>query len=117
MSKRSKERTLTSNLWTGLGGHLEAHEHNVPEKSCLREIFEEAAIRSNEIEQFKLRYILIRRSKDEIRQHFIYFGRTTREDFVNTDQGELNWIDLSEILHLKMPLTVNKMLQHFLMVM
>lgn len=30
MLKRSKERTLASNLWTGIDGHVEANEHNSP---------------------------------------------------------------------------------------
>ncbi|MDN4609236.1 NUDIX domain-containing protein [Sporosarcina highlanderae] len=114
MLKRSKERTLASNLWTGIGGHVEAIEHNNPVESCLREIFEETGIRRHEIEQFQLRYILMRRSKNEIRQHYIYFGRTSQENITNSDEGELYWIDLSEVLNLEMPLTVNHMLKHFL---
>ncbi|MDW0118648.1 NUDIX domain-containing protein [Sporosarcina thermotolerans] len=114
MLKRSKDRALASNLWTGIGGHVEANEHNSPEESCLREIFEETGIRRNEIEQFKLRYILMRRSEDEIRQHYIYFGNTSKKNLINTDEGVLHWIDHSKVLNLKMPLTVNHMLKHFL---
>jgi 8-oxo-dGTP diphosphatase len=51
MLKRSKERTLASNLWTGIdGGHIEANEYNNPKLACLREIYEETGIKSNEIE-------------------------------------------------------------------
>lgn len=114
MLKRSKERTLASNLWTGVGGHLEANEHNSPEESCLREIFEETGIRGDEIEQLELRYILMRRSNNEIRQHYIYFGNTLQKNFINSDEGILNWIDLSDILSLEMPLTVKHMLKHYI---
>ncbi|WP_432360648.1 NUDIX domain-containing protein [Sporosarcina sp. UB5] len=114
MLKRSKERELAPDLWTGIGGHVEANEHYIPEESCLREIFEETGIRRNDIEQFKLRYILMRRSKDEIRQHYIYFGNATKMNFINSDEGALHWIDLSKVLNLEMPLTVNHMLKHFL---
>ncbi|WP_252501787.1 NUDIX domain-containing protein [Sporosarcina sp. Marseille-Q4943] len=113
MLKRSKDRALASNLWTGIGGHVEANEHNNPEESCLREIFEETGIGRNEIEQLKLRYILMRRSQDEIRQHYIYFGNTTKINFINSDEGALHWIDLSKILNLEMPLTVSHMLNHY----
>jgi 8-oxo-dGTP diphosphatase len=106
MLKRSKERTLASNLWTGIGGHIEANEHNNPKLACLREIYEETGIKSNEIEQLELRYILMRRSQDEIRQHYNYFGKTSIDNFINSDEGELHWIDLSDILNLEMPLTV-----------
>ncbi len=114
MLKRSKERALASNLWTGIGGHVEASEQNSPEESCLREIFEETGIKSKEIKQFELRYILIRRSKDEIRQHYIYFGNISKINFINSDEGTLHWINLSNVLNLEMPLTVKHMLLHFL---
>lgn len=113
MLKRSKERKLAANLWTGIGGHVEAKEYNNPEESCLREIFEETGIKSNEITQLELRYILMRRSGDEIRQHYIYFGRTSKENFTNSDEGKLHWVDLSDIFNFEMPLTVKHMLSHF----
>ena len=113
MMKRSKERAIAPNLWTGIGGHVEANEHNDPEESCLREIFEETGIRSNEIEGLELRYIVLRRSKDEIHQHYIYFGNTSRINFINSDEGTLHWIDFSVVLNLEMPLTVKYMIEHF----
>ncbi|MCM3711116.1 NUDIX domain-containing protein [Sporosarcina luteola] len=113
MLKRSGERELAANLWTGIGGHVEANEHNSPEESCVREVFEETGIERKDIEQLKLRYILMRRSKDEIRQHYIYIGNTKKMDVINSDEGTLHWIDLSKVLHLEMPMTVNHMLKHF----
>ena len=113
MLKRSKEKALASNLWTGIGGHVEANEHNNPEESCLRESFEETGIRRNQIEQLKLRYIVMRRSKDEIRQHYIYFGSTSKPNFTDSNEGTLHWIDQSKVLNLEMPLTVNHMLKHY----
>lgn len=114
MLKRCKDRALASNLWTGIGGHVEAHEHNNPEESCLREILEETGIRRNQIEQLKLRYIVMRRSKDEIRQHYIYFGSTSQINFTDSNEGTLHWIDQSKVLNLEMPLTVNHMLKHYI---
>lgn len=113
MLKRTKERPLASNLWTGVGGHIEANEHNDPELACLREVYEETGINSNDIEQLELRYILMRRSHYEIRQHYIFFGKTSIDKLINSDEGELHWIDLSDILNLEMPLTVTQMLKHF----
>ena len=114
MMKRSKERELAPDLWTGIGGHIESNEHHRPQQSCLREIYEETGITCDEIKQLKLRYILFRKSGDEIRQHFIYFGHTRKENFITTDEGELHWIHLSDILNLAMPLTVKHMLEHYL---
>jgi 8-oxo-dGTP diphosphatase len=114
MMKRSKDRNLAPNVWTGIGGHIEDSEHNTPQESCFREILEETGITSSEIENLKLRYILFRKSRDEIRQHFIYFGHSSKVDVVNTDEGDLHWIDLSDIVNLEMPLTVKFMLKHFI---
>jgi 8-oxo-dGTP diphosphatase len=114
MLKRNKERTLAPNLWTGIGGHIEDNEQTNPEMACLREIYEETGIKSNQIEKLELRYILMRKSKDEIRQHYIYFGKTSISNFINSYEGELHWIDLPDLLNLEMPLTVTHMLKHFL---
>lgn len=114
MMKRSKERNLAPNLWTGIGGHIESNEHHKPKESCLREIYEETGITYDEIEQLKLRYILFRKSSYEIRQHFIYFGHTRKENLITTDEGELHWVNLSDILNFAMPLTVKHMLTHYL---
>jgi 8-oxo-dGTP diphosphatase len=56
----------------------------------------------------------MRRSQDEIHQHYIYFGKTSIDNFINSDEGELHWIDLSDILSLEMHLTVTHMLKHFI---
>ena len=114
MLKRSEERALASNLWTGIGGHVEVNEHNSPEESCIREILEETGIRRNEIERLELRYILMRRSKDEIRQHYIYFGNISKMNFINSDEGTLHWINPSKVLNLEMPITVKHMIKHYL---
>lgn len=113
MLKRSKDKFLASNLWTGIGGHVETYEYNNPEKACYREIFEESNIKASEIENLTLRYILLRRDKNEIRQHYIYFGKTLKMTINYCDEGELHWINLSEILNLDMPLTVKHMFKHF----
>jgi len=113
MLKRSKDKAIAPNLWTGIGGHVEANEHNSPEESCLKEIFEETGIRSNEIERLELRYILLRRSKDEIRQHYFFLGNTSKANFVNSDEGTLHWIDFPKVLTLEMSLTVESMIENF----
>lgn len=44
--KRSEDRSLAPNLWTGIGGHIEDNEHNAPQDACLRGIYEETGITS-----------------------------------------------------------------------
>ncbi|MEG0385222.1 MAG: NUDIX domain-containing protein [Solibacillus sp.] len=113
MLKRSKDRQLAANLWTGIGGHVEADEYNNPEQACLREVFEETGINEHEISNLELRYILFRRDENEIRQHYIYFGETSKVSVNNTSEGELHWIKIAEIEKLEVPLTVGHMLKHF----
>jgi 8-oxo-dGTP diphosphatase len=79
----------------------------------VKEVFEETGITCCEIEHLELRYILMRRNKKEIRQHYIYIGRTSKEAVNTTDEGELHWLAPSDILNLEMPLTVKHMLHHF----
>jgi 8-oxo-dGTP diphosphatase len=114
MMKRSQDRSLAPNLWTGIGGHIEDNEHNAPQDACLREIYEETGITSTEIERLRLCYILFRRDEAEIRQHFIYFGHSSKVDLINSDEGDLHWIDVSDIPNLEMPLTVKYMFKHYL---
>ena len=44
---------------------------------------------------------------NEIRQQFVYFGTMDKVDFINSDEGELYWIDQNELLNLHM-LRINK---------
>ena len=112
--KRSKERQLAADLWTGIGGHIENGELNEPETSCFREIFEETNICESKIENLKLRYIILRKEKDEIRQHYIYFGNTSQWTTVDSDEGQLHWVPLADVTSLEMPLSVKYMFGHFL---
>lgn len=40
----------------------------------------------------------------------IYFGKTSMDNLLNSDEGELHWVDLSDILNFEMLLTVTQML-------
>ena len=58
-------------------------------------------------------YIITRRSKDEIRQSYIYFGETTETDVIQTDEGELFWIPENELLNREYSKTFTVMLEHY----
>jgi len=114
MIKKAKSRLFPSEFWSGLGGHLEPQEIHSPMAACLREIREESGIEASEVSDLKLRYILIRMKEDEIRQQFVYFGTTTTEELKESDEGELHWIDQSELLTLNLSRIVRSMLEHFI---
>ena len=114
MMKKDSSRITNTMFWTGLGGHLEPEELNFPKRACIREIFEESGIREEEIEDLKLKYILIRIKDDEIRQQFVYFGEVKSSEFINSAEGELHWIELGDILELKLSKIVTFMVNHYL---
>jgi 8-oxo-dGTP diphosphatase len=113
MMKKNSSRITDTEFWTGLGGHLEASELKFPKRACIREIFEESGIEENEIEELKLKYILLRIKEEEIRQQFVYFGKTKRSNYINSDEGELHWIDINKILELRLSKIVSFMVKHY----
>lgn len=114
MMKRSMSRTLNPGMWAAVGGHLEPDELSRPRDACLREIAEETGFTEQDIENLKLRYILLRNNNGELRQQFIYSGNAKRKDFVDTDEGELHWIHVSEALERNLPYIYRATLEHYL---
>lgn len=114
MLKRSKNKKIAPGLWSCVGGHVEPHEHCSPEHSCLREIEEETGISRIDIENLTLRYILLRRIEDELRQHYIFFGETKTRTISSCNEGELHWVKLPELGDLQMSLSLKLMYEHYL---
>ncbi|WP_042122175.1 NUDIX domain-containing protein [Paenibacillus senegalensis] len=112
MLKRAGSKKLAPNMWTGVGGHIEDGEQSNPELAVIREIEEETGITGLDLTTIELRYIMMRKVEDEIRQHFVYFAETSRSDFIPCDEGELSWIDTTKLLSLQLPLTIQKVLEH-----
>lgn len=113
LMKRAMNRKFKPGIWAGVGGHLEPHEINNPEEACLREIFEETGIGKNELENFKLKYITLRRSKNEIRIQYIYFAHSKTRNVIQTDEGELFWINRKEIFDKDLSVTTRETLKHY----
>ena len=101
-------------FWTGLGGHLEEEELGWPSRACIREIFEESGIREEQIIDLQLRYILLRLKETEIRQQYIYFGRTDCEQLLQSEEGELHWIHRDQLSELRLSRIVAFMLEDYL---
>ena len=109
MIKRSSSRVFNFEFWSGVGGHIEPEEINDPKAAALREIYEESGLMQQEIKDFSLRYILLRLKDDEIRQQYIYFGRTDRKDIISSEEGELFWIKQEGLAQLHMS-TLNRLM-------
>lgn len=114
MMERSKNKKFAPNIWAGVGGHLEPEEVNDPEKACIREIFEETCITEKNITDLDLKYIILRRSKDEIRVQYVYFGNTSKREFVDTHEGKLFWINKDMLFKRKLSVTTEMTLRHYL---
>lgn len=82
-------------------------------KACYREIYEESGIVAAEIEDLRLRYILLRVKNEEIRQQYVYFGKTRKIDYVSSVEGELHWKQIDEIKELHMSKIIIFMLEDY----
>jgi 8-oxo-dGTP diphosphatase len=75
---------------------------------------EETGLKPADIEDLELRYILLRLNGRDLRQQFVYVGRTCRRDVATTEEGELHWIPRSEILNRDIPYVFRTLLAHWL---
>lgn len=113
MMKRSPNRTLSPGMWAAVGGHMEPHEINDPGSAVLREIHEETGMLPEDLHDLRLQYILIRLNQQEVRQQFIYTGRTGKRKVNQTDEGELFWIPREQVLDREIPFIFHRLLEHY----
>ncbi|MDR1329970.1 MAG: NUDIX hydrolase [Oscillospiraceae bacterium] len=114
LMKRASNREISPGVWSSPAGKIERDELNDPQAACLREVQEETGITSGQIRNLTLRYIIVRRYRDTIRQTYVYFGETDAEPSVTTDEGELYWIPERELLDRTYTATFTAMLEHYL---
>lgn len=104
--------------WCGIGGHFEESELNDPFGCVLRELEEETPIRREMLENMKFKYVTLRLKKGEVRQNYYYFA-SLKDDVdisLDSDEGRLQWVPLSQVLEKDMPLTAKFMLEHYMAV-
>jgi 8-oxo-dGTP diphosphatase len=114
LMERSADREIAPGVWSGIGGKIEAHELNDPQTACMREIGEESGISAENIHGLTLRYIIMRRHRDTIRQTYVYFGETNAEPTISTNEGNLHWILESELLDRRYTATFQAMMNHYI---
>ena len=93
-----KENDINRDKWIGVGGKLERDES--PEECLLRETYEETGLT---LAGYRMRGVITFVSdKWDTEQMFLY----TADDFTGTikecDEGELVWVDKSEIMSLSL---------------
>jgi 8-oxo-dGTP diphosphatase len=114
MMERSSSKSFVPRVWAGVGGHLEPEEINDPKRACIREIYEETGIEEKDIRDLCLKYIILRRNKNEIRTQYVYIGNTSKRQVINTDEGKLFWISKEKLFERKLSVTTKMTLKHYL---
>ena len=115
LMKRVGSKLFSSELWCGVGGHFENDELNNPKACIIRELFEETSLKESDISDLTLKYITIRKKDNEIRQQYIYFANLLNKTATLSEcnEGELDWVSISEIIKLKMSYTNTQCLEHY----
>ena len=112
-----KGSKVSNNKWIGAaGGHFEECEINDATACVLRELREEISVTEDMIENLKMRYITIRRSKGEIRQNYYFFAdlRSDIDIKLESNEGTLQWFELEELRDLEMPFSAKYMIVHYI---
>ena len=108
---------VIGNSYTGTaGGHMEEAELNNPKACVLRELEEETGLTEQDVENLKLRYITLRLKNGEVRQNYYFFGELADHVDVQkltSNEGELQWFDISEVEELNMPHSAKYMWLHY----
>lgn len=107
---------VVNECWCGVGGHFKEPEVNDAKAAVLREMKEEIRLTESDLDNFALRYIGLRYSKDELRINYYFFAdlkeTATRE--MKCDEGILQWIPLDELMTKEMPVTAKYCIEHWL---
>ena len=109
---------VIGNSYTGTaGGHMEESELNNPRACVLRELEEETGLTERDVENLQFRYITLRLKNGEVRQNYYFFGELAAHvdvDALTSNEGELQWFDISEVENLNMPHSAKYMILHYI---
>lgn len=115
LQKKSASRFLGGYL-VPIGGHLQDGEYNDPKRACIREIEEETGLTERAVQGLTLRYIVNRnKGNQEIRVQYVYMGSVSADSgLVESEEGELLWIDNSKLAELKVTASTRALMEHYL---
>lgn len=95
LMKRGPHRRVFPNKYNGLGGHVERHEH--PAETAVREVFEESGLRVRDVKLRGIHHIDAGAEESGIVM-YIFSARADERIFsVETDEGTLHWIPVSQV--------------------
>ncbi|MGP4040964.1 NUDIX domain-containing protein [Gracilibacillus sp. D59] len=114
LQKNSNSKFLPG-LMVPIGGHLNGDEIDSLFRACVREIEEETGLRTNNIKNITLQYIILRmKNNNEIRIQYVYFGKVLHlSEIKESDEGSLSWIDYEEIINQNVSATTKEIIKHY----
>jgi len=106
---------VVDGLWVAsAGGHFEQPEMKTPAACALRELREELGIAPEQLLGLAMRYVTLRRVEEEIRENYYFFAELTEDVPLTSNEGELRWVPLDEVMALEMPFSAKLMMEHYL---
>ncbi len=106
---------VVNDKWIGsAGGHFEPQELNNAYACAMRELKEELGVTEDMLADIQLRYLTIYNKPEELRQNYYFFATLKTDDLtLKSNEGQLKWFDIEEILTLDMPFTSKKVTEHW----
>ena len=98
LHRTKKQNDANHDKWIGVGGKFETDE--TPQECLLREVYEETSL---ELTAYSLRGIVTFISDEwETEYMFLFTSSEYKGEISSCDEGELVWIDKSEVMNLNL---------------
>lgn len=114
--QKQKDAAFLPGYLVPIGGHLEQNEMSDPKQACYREIEEETGIDRGDIKELSLKYIVHRlKGLEEIRIQYVFLGTVHKGmTLKQSDEGTLNWVDLTYVDTHFVSETTSEIVHHYL---
>lgn len=111
--KKYSNNNFLPNTCVPIGGHMKPSEISFPELAVKREISEETNILLKDIDDLKLKFLMIRNKDDtELRMQYVYFGYIKNELLVKAkEEGEIIKNSLANTLDLNITHTTKEIIK------